>query len=213
VYGNKQGALLRSVFLMNSLSVHKAQCHRNLSTYPVACQTSASFPGPIKIFFRPIKPEDAGLLKELFHSHSENTIRYRYFTPLHDLPPELLQQFVNLDYDNDMAIIGLVPFEGREKMLCVGRYFHNPGTTDAEVAITVHDGWQRRGIGTFLFKLLAKIARENGITGFTADVLADNRGMLRLIRKCAEKIDSTLEAGVYHLCFALDDTVRRARKI
>jgi hypothetical protein len=41
-------------------------------------------------------------LKEFFHSHSERTILYRYFTPLHDLPPELVQQFVNLDYHNNM---------------------------------------------------------------------------------------------------------------
>jgi RimJ/RimL family protein N-acetyltransferase len=181
--------------------------------YPQQYETRSRFSGHLNIFFRPIKPADADLLKEFFRSHSERTILYRYFTPLHDLPPELVRQFVNLDYHNDMAIVGMVPFEGREKMLCVGRYCRNPTANDAEIAITVHDQWQRHGIGTFLFKFLTRIARENGITGFTADVMADNHGMLRLIRKCADKIESTLEAGVYHLCFALDNTIHGARKI
>ena len=151
-------------------------------------------------------------MKEFFRSHSERTILYRYFTPLHDLPPELVQQFVNLDYHSDMAIVGMVPFEGRERMLCVGRYCRNPAANDAEIAITVHDQWQRHGIGTFLFKFLTRIARENGITGFTADVMADNHGMLRLIRKCVDNMESTLEAGVYHLWFALDNTTRAAQR-
>jgi len=180
--------------------------------YPGQYETTARFAGHLSIFFRPIKPTDAKLLKEFFRSHSEQTILYRYFTPLHDLPPELVQQFVNLDYHNDMAIVGMVPFEGRERMLCVGRYCHNPAANDAEIAITVHDQWQRHGIGTFLFKFLTRIASENGITGFTADVMADNHGMLRLIRKCVDNMESTLEAGVYHLWFALDNTTRCSAK-
>jgi hypothetical protein len=60
---------------------------------------------------------------------------------------------------------------------------------------------------------LAKIARENGIAGFTADVMMDNHGMLRLIHNGADKIESTLEAGVYHLRFALNDTAHAAQKI
>jgi GNAT superfamily N-acetyltransferase len=170
--------------------------------YPRQYETKARFAGHLEIFFRPIKPTDANLLKEFFRSHSEQTILHRYFIPLHDLPPDLLHQFVNLDYKHDMAIVGLIPFKGHEKILCVGRYCQNPGANDAEIAITVHDDCQRRGIGTFLFKFLSKIARENGITGFTADVMADNHAMLRLIQKSAERIESALDAGVYHLCFA-----------
>jgi GNAT superfamily N-acetyltransferase len=195
---------------MNSIATQEQS---EFQPYPRQYETKARFAGHLDIFFRPIKPTDAKLLKEFFRSHSEQTILHRYFTPLHELPPELLHQFVNLDYHNDMAIVGLASFEGRERMLCVGRYCRNPGANDAEIAITVHDKWQRHGIGTFLFKLLAKIARENGIAGFTADVMMDNHGMLRLIHNGADKIESTLEAGVYHLCFALDDAAHAAQKI
>jgi GNAT superfamily N-acetyltransferase len=171
-------------------------------------ETSATFKDGLKIHFRPIQPPDAARLKELFYSHSEQTIIHRYLAHIRDLSPAQIQKFVTLDYRHDFALVGLVPHAGRERMICVGRYFRNPSGSDAEIAVTVHDDFQHHDIGTFLVRTLVTIARTHGITAFTATVLADNQAMLHVFRKVADKIETKLESGVYEIRFELDGNTR-----
>lgn len=177
-----------------------------LLPYPKKYETGATFKDGLKVHFRPIQPTDEMLLKELFYSHSEETILNRYLAHIRHLPHEQVQKFVTVDYHNDFALVGLIPYEGRERMICVGRYLRNPAGSDAEVAITVHDNFQNKGIGTFLAERLVKIAKENDITAFTASVLASNPAMLRVFRKVAQKMEAQSDSGVYQVRFKLSDT-------
>lgn len=187
--------------------VHPAQIPlpKGLRPYPSHYESELRIRrGPV-VRFRPIKPTDEELLKELFYSHSEETILQRYFTVIRHLSHEQLQRFVTLDYANDMALVGLIPHQGGERIICVGRYFKNPSSLSAEVAITVHDDFQGRGLGTFLAKALVRIALDNGIKSFTADVMQNNRAMLAVFHSVARKIESELEDGIYHLRFELGE--------
>ncbi|RYD65777.1 MAG: 4-hydroxybutyrate CoA-transferase, partial [Verrucomicrobiaceae bacterium] len=93
-----------------------------LRPYPLKYETEATFNDGQPIYFRPIRPTDERLLKEVFYSHSEETVLQRYFTKLQHLPHEQVQKMVTLDYQNEMALVGLVPHEGAERIACVGRY-------------------------------------------------------------------------------------------
>jgi acyl-CoA hydrolase/GNAT superfamily N-acetyltransferase len=184
--------------------VHPAQIAlpQGVTEYPRRYETRKTF-GDLKLNFRPIRPTDEAMLKELFYSHSEETILNRYFTTLKSLSHERVQKLVTLDYRNDMAIVGIAPFEGRERMLCVGRYSRNRASTEAEVAITVHDDFQGRGIGRFLLKQLMQIAGENGITRFTADVLVENQRMLDIFRRATGRLEVKTDGPLCHVRFEL----------
>jgi RimJ/RimL family protein N-acetyltransferase len=171
-------------------------------------ETSAVFKDGLKIHFRPIQPQDEALLKELFYSHSEQTIMHRYLAHIRYLSAAQVQKFVALDYRNDFALVGLVPHEGRERMICVGRYYRNPSGADAEIAVTVHDDFQHHEIGTFLVRTLMDIAREHGISAFTASVLADNQAMMHVFRKVADKIEVKLDSGIYEVRFEIAGNVQ-----
>jgi RimJ/RimL family protein N-acetyltransferase len=97
------------------------------------------------------------------------------------------------------SIIGTLPEAYGDQIIAVGRYYLDPGTNRAEVAFIVRDSWQNRGIGTSLLKYLATIARGQGIAGFTAEVLADNRAMLSVLRKSGFRLRSRLDGRVHSI--------------
>lgn len=167
--------------------------------YPARYECELPLPRHGKLRVRPIRPDDEERLKDLFSRHSAETVYQRYFTPLKSLPPALVKRFVSVDYVNDMALVACREAGGREQFVAVGRYFKNPADGFAEVAITVDDPWQKKGIGSFLLERLAQIARDNGIRGFTASMLATNLGMMRLFTHVLGKHDSHYADGLQHV--------------
>jgi len=69
----------------------------------------------------------------------------------------------------------------------------------AEVAFAVRDDRQNSGVGYELFRYLYRLARRQGLLGFTADVLIENRAMMHLCRKMGFEVTKTDESGVYSL--------------
>jgi acyl-CoA hydrolase/GNAT superfamily N-acetyltransferase len=164
--------------------------------YPAELESVETFKG-VEIRFRPIKPSDERLLREFFYSHSADTVYQRYHAPLKSLTPQQIQQLCTLDYDQQMALVGFTSEGGTEKMAAVGRYVLDRSTGLAEVAFTIHDDLQCRGIGTWLLQRLIEIARPRGIRGFVGYVLSSNVRMLNLFHRCGLPVESTLETGIY----------------
>lgn len=154
-----------------------------------------------QVRFRPIKPTDEPLMKELFYTCSEATIYHRFFAMVKTMPHSRLQKFCNVDYVNDMAVVGFVTDGDRERLIAVGRYALDRATNLAEVAFLVQDDYQSRGIGTLLLRQLMDIAKAQGLAGFTADIFADNRAMIHVLHKSGRETKTVLRDGIYHLEF------------
>ena len=162
-----------------------------LQPYPKKYEVDHEFSDKLQVHFRPIQPSDERMLKELFYSHTPATIYQRYFTQMKHLSHEMAQQLVSLDFRDAMAIVGEIKWEGTTRLIAVGRYYRDPATRWAEVALVVQESFRRRGIADFLLRHLVAIAKQQGIIGFTADTLADNQAMLATFKKIAPaKIES-----------------------
>jgi protein lysine acetyltransferase len=69
-----------------------------------------------------------------------------------------------------------------EQVAGVGRYIMEENKGCAEVAVTVLDAMQRRGVGRALFEALTAVARADGITEFCFEARADNEAVLGFVR-------------------------------
>jgi acyl-CoA hydrolase/GNAT superfamily N-acetyltransferase len=176
-----------------------------LGVYPAELETYATLEDGVKVFFRPIKPTDEAMMQELFYSLSEDSIYYRFFHRTQVMPHKKVQRFTTIDYQKDMAIVGLVEEDGREKIIAVGRYSLEPESTMAEVALLVQDDWQGKGIGTWLLKYLIQIAKSRKVAGFKAQVMADNRVPLHMAHKSGYTVETTLEDGVFTVSFKFQE--------
>ncbi len=173
--------------------------HLVISPYPNQYETTATTKGGLELFIRPIKPEDAPLLVDLFHSLSERSIYYRFFSPLKSLPPEMLARFTQLDYDRDMALVAFDKTHLGEKMLGVARFMGQQGGERGEIAVAVGDPWQGKGVGVVLMKRLMMIAKERGMASLGGPVLEENTHMLALARKLGFGVSRLSPEGAYEI--------------
>ena len=149
-----------------------------------------------QVTFRPVHPTDEAEMRELHYALSQDTIYYRFMTRVQRFTHKEILNYVYIDHRRDVAIVGTVPEAHGEDIIAVGRYYLDEKTNRAEVAFTVRDEWQGRGIGQALFAHLVTIAKRAGIAGFTAEVLRENRRMQAVFNHSGLKVQSRLEEDV-----------------
>jgi RimJ/RimL family protein N-acetyltransferase len=153
------------------------------------------------VHIRPIRPDDAPRLQELYDRLSRHTAYQRFFTVMKRLPPDWARVLASVDYRRRLALI--VEHDGARGVepIGVGRYEPTDEPDTVEVAFVVQDGWQSRGLGTILFRELLDAAAARGVRRFRAYVLSDNRRMLGLITRFADVRERKTEQGVTELLF------------
>ena len=180
-------------------SATSAPHHLVISPYPDQYEEHTQTSTGIDIFVRPIRPEDAPLLVELFESLSPQSVYRRFFTPMKRLPHSMLARFTQIDYDRHIALVALPESEPAEKMLGVARAIIGRNLKEAEFSVVVSDPWQGKGIGAALLQRCLSIARERGIEKVMGTVLAENTQMLALGKKLGFNIKKVIGVGEYEL--------------
>ncbi|MBN1363520.1 MAG: GNAT family N-acetyltransferase [Syntrophaceae bacterium] len=169
------------------------------SLYPSKLCTAHEFKDGLKVSFRPIKPSDEEKMRDLFYRFSDQAVYSRYFTSIKTMPHKKMQEYVNVNYRLVMSIVGVVDVFGTEKIIAEARYARPKQDSFADVAFVVDENYQNMGIASYLLELLIRIAREEGIQGFTANVLASNKSMLKVFEKAPFPVNTVLTQGIYEL--------------
>jgi len=170
--------------------------------YPEDLEAHRTTKTGLHLFLRPVKISDEPLLKDFFYSLSDRSLNRRFLSLRKDMPHERLQDFVVIDYSHEMVILGIIGSAENELIVCVAQYGIDEKTHTAEVAFAVRDDHQNKGIGQEMLSYMTYLAKKEGLLGFTAEVLIDNKPMLHVFEKGGFDIKKRSDAGVYDLKMA-----------
>ncbi len=180
-----------------------APLHLVISPYPTQYEYREVVKDGLAVFIRPIKPEDAPALLDLFHTLSPTSVYYRFFSPMKCLSASMLARFTQIDYDREIALVALQEERPEGKMLGVARVIGDPDGKKAEFAVMVGDPWQGKGVGAKLLEKCLQIAKRRGIETVWGIVLRENTQMLALGRKLGFEASRTEEPGELELTIDL----------
>jgi acetyltransferase len=164
-----------------------------------AFDRGVTLPGGERVRLRPIRPDDAPRLEELYARLSGQSAYQRFFTVMQRLPPDWARFLAAVDHLRRFALVAEEAAAPTPTLVGVARYEPWPDHETVELAVVVQDSWQGKGLGTLLLRELLRAAERNGIHRFRAYVLADNRRMLHVLTRHTDVKERRLDGGVVEL--------------
>jgi acetyl coenzyme A synthetase (ADP forming)-like protein len=168
-----------------------------MSAYPAHREADVALRDGATVHVRPVRREDEGAILRFLQELSPESRWLRFFTSRADFE-DLARRAVDLDYRDRYGLLATAGLDGR----VVGHAVYlRSGPDRAEVAFTVADDFQGRGLGTILLGQLAEVADENGVAVFEAEVLPQNHRMIEVFRESGFPAEIHSEPGVITAAF------------
>jgi acyl-CoA hydrolase/RimJ/RimL family protein N-acetyltransferase len=167
--------------------------------YPMEAVSEHELKNGLQARFRPIKPSDEEAMRRLFYRFSKKSIYSRFFFPVSTMPHDKMQAYVNIDYQTEMSMVALINEPGHEIIIAEARYARDEESGYGDLGFFVDEKYQGLGIAQDLFEILIRLAKERALKGFTAEVLQENKGMLRVLENGGMPVEALLKDGVYKL--------------
>ncbi|MBI4885871.1 MAG: GNAT family N-acetyltransferase [Acidobacteria bacterium] len=173
-----------------------------MATYPAHYESDVVLRDGTTVRLRPVRSDDAPGLGELFGRLSDQSLYLRFLGIPAGNTAEI-ERLVRADHDDEFVIVA----EAGGRLRGVASYLRDPRQRErAEVAFTIADALQGRGLGTRMLETLAAIARERGIRTFDAYVSHENDLMMRVFLDSGFQIERQLDSGVVHVSLGLEMT-------
>ena len=142
------------------------------------------------MLIRPIRADDKRMLTDGLRRLSDESVHRRFLTPKRNFSRTELRYLTEVDGRDHVALVAEYPAEPARHLIAVARFVRLSDDPDAaEVAITVADDWQRRGLGSLITERLAAEARSLSIRRFTATMAADKVPAHRLMAKLTDHLE------------------------
>ncbi|MDP9408014.1 MAG: GNAT family N-acetyltransferase [Actinomycetota bacterium] len=147
----------------------------------------------------PLLPEDREGLRVAYDALSPESKHRRFLSDVQTLSDGLLRLLVDAVDGVDHIALVLVAFppDGPEQLVGVGRLIrHREQPDSADVAVTVLDAWQGRGVASVLLSELVR-RRGAGVGRLATQVATGNPGSLAMLRRLGDFRVTGVDCGVY----------------
>lgn len=165
--------------------------HMAIYPYPTHMVSEWQLADGTDITIRPIRPEDALLVKQFVHDLSEETKYFRFMNSVQELTEDMLSRLTQIDYSRELALIAVTSEHAKEIQLGVARYAINPDGKTCEFALVVADNITGKGLGQKLMVSLMEAARSKGLEVIEGEVLSNNHNMLKLMTRLGFSIKNS----------------------
>ena len=174
------------------------------AVYPVNLEDIIEVEGET-ITIRPAKTVDERRIREHYYSLEKDDILKRFFHAKKSFTSSDVEAIAQIDYINDLTLIGVVGESGFDRVVAVGEYLLIVESNMAEVAFTVAKDYQHKGLGKLFLQKLSIAAREHGIAGLVAYSAPHNKAMIDLFKTLPYKVKTTFEDEVLFLSCRFDE--------
>jgi len=154
------------------------------------------------VTIRALQPDDREELLSAVRRTSPQSLFRRFFAAKREFSEHEISFFLNIDFATHVALVAVCNEQGKPGIIGGARYIVLEAGK-AEVAFAVIDPYQGQGLGAKLLQHLAAIAREGGVKQFTAEVLAENFPMLKVLEKSGLPCTMKREFGIVHVALQL----------
>jgi GNAT superfamily N-acetyltransferase len=142
------------------------------------------------LIVRAIVPQDTERLQDYVRGLSGESRRNRFLGALSEFAPARLEELIRMHGPRQVLLVALARIGSTLQMVAEAMLVIAPNSERGEIALSVTDNWQRRGLGTVLIRHLEARARRAGARYLFGDVLRSNTAMKSLARKSGYSIRS-----------------------
>ena len=158
------------------------------------------------VTIRAIRGDDKHRILAAFKDLDRESIYTRFFAYKKALTDTELADITEVDFDHVVALVVTTGAGEEEKLIGGGRFYSDinlHGSRCAELAFLTADDYRGRGVAGLVLRHLIRIAPHKGVSRFEADVLAQNKAMLRVFRQAGLSMDVLPEGSVLHVTLVL----------